>query len=368
MFFLMIGLDRTALPIGESFLGGGDNDALPIAEFAAKPRTAMVAVTVEGSATITCVGDGVVLVDGKPVGARPVVLVHGSKLVVAGVRMLVADVEEGGSTDNISGITDAEVAAFATLGAGEPTADTGGRLLRSDGRAIDIPATGLLIGRDPSCDVVLTGKAVSRKHATIRPSLQGYVVVNSGSNATIVNGRQIDESQVLRMNDVIRIGDEELTFVADAASFESVPVSAAEQAASSATPAGNHSPNRRPPATLFATLEGLNEGVLKGVRFRIERPVAHIGRGQHNDVRIKDGSVSASHATLTRRGGSWVVLDLGSTNGTYVEGERIAGERRLTGVTELRFGNVKLMFRPIAGGGDDDASTRALVGVPDDGS
>ena len=110
----------------------------------------------------------------------------------------------------------------------------------------------------------------------------------------------------------------------------------------------------------------MNEGVLKGVRFRIERPVAHIGRGQHNDVRINDGSVSASHATLTRRGGSWVVLDLGSTNGTYVEGERIAGERRLTGVTELRFGNVKLMFRPIAGGGNDDASTRALVGVPDD--
>jgi pSer/pThr/pTyr-binding forkhead associated (FHA) protein len=366
MFFLIIGQDRTALPIGESLLGGNGDDALPIAELAAAPLAATVAVTLEGSATIARVGNAVLLVDGEAVGVRPVALAHGSKLDVAGVRMLVADVGEGGSTDDLPGITDAEVAALASLGAGEPTADTGGRLLCRDGRTIAIPAAGLLIGREPSCDVVLRGKAVSRKHATIRPSLQGYLLINSGSNATIVNGRQIDESHLLGMNDVIRIGGEEFSFVADRASFESAQTPAAVSAAPSATPGIAQPRAARPSVTLFATLEGMNEGVLKGVRFRIERPVAHIGRGQHNDVRINDGSVSASHATLTRRGGSWVVLDLESTNGTYVEGERIAGERRLSGVTELRFGNVKLMFRPIAGGGDDDASTRALIGVPDD--
>ena len=364
MFFLIVGRDRIALPIGDSSLGGSGEDALPIAELAGAPLAATLVVTVEGVATLARAGDEQVLVNGEAVGDQPRALSHGSKLDVAGIRMLVADVGAGGSTDDIPGVRDDDIAALASLGAGEPTADTGGRLVTHGGRSIPIPSGGLSIGREPSCDLVLSGKGVSRRHATIRPSLQGYMLVNSGTNATMVNGRRIAESHLLGLNDVIRVGDDEFTFVADRASFES----ASPMPDDVRQPA---SPDPRPVATppakaLFATLEGLNEGVTKGVRFRIERPVAHIGRGQHNDVRINDKSVSSSHAALTRRSGTWVVLDLGSTNGTYVEGERITGERRLSGVTELRFGNVKLMFRPIGGGGDDDGSTRALVGVSDD--
>jgi hypothetical protein len=55
-------------------------------------------------------------------------------------------------------------------------------------------------------------------------------------------------------------------------------------------------------------------------------PVVNIGRGDYNDVVIADPSVSTMHAKLQRRDTIWILTDLGSTNGTYVEGERLSGE------------------------------------------
>lgn len=166
------------------------------------------------------------------------------------------------------------------------------------------------------------------------------------------------------MGDVIRVGEEDLRFEADPAPSEPMmptrpaelrPIAVPEPAA----PSSHHG------GRLLATLEIVNGGVLKGTRFRIERPAVHIGRGEHNEVRLSDKSVSGAHATLTRRGKGWFVLDLGSRNGTYVDGERITGECPLPGVSELRFGDIKMVFRPIAGVADDDESTRAVVAVPD---
>jgi pSer/pThr/pTyr-binding forkhead associated (FHA) protein len=228
----------------------------------------------------------------------------------------------------------------------------------------DIPVTGLVIGRDPECDVVVPAKSVSRRHASIRPSIRGYVVTDLGANGTFVNGRRVDGSQVLGMRDVIRVGEEQFRFEADAGSLEP----AAEIRAMSTPPSG--APPIRPPATpatgkLLATLEVISRGTLLGKRFRLERAVAHIGRNPDSDVRLDDDTVSGAHATLARRKTGWVLTDLESTNGTYVDGARLSGERHLPPTaTELRFGGVKLVFRPLGGsGGMDATSTRAVVGV-----
>jgi pSer/pThr/pTyr-binding forkhead associated (FHA) protein len=118
-------------------------------------------------------------------------------------------------------------------------------------------------------------------------------------------------------------------------------------------------------AKLLATLEIITRGTLLGKRFRLERTVVHIGRRPDSDVRLDDDTVSGSHATLSRRKSGWVLSDHGSTNGTYIDGERLVGERELSATaTELRFGGIKMLFRPIAVGADADAtSTRAVVGV-----
>jgi len=78
----------------------------------------------------------------------------------------------------------------------------------------------------------------------------------------------------------------------------------------------------------------------------VKTPVANIGRADYNDLVLPDESVSTSHAKLQRREGVWVLMDLASTNGTYVDGERIAADTPIAPGTLVRFGDVQLVFEP----------------------
>ena len=366
MPFIIVNRERFALPIGETRVGGAGDDALPFPELARSDTVAVLCVLPDGRATVQRTGAAPVSLNGEALGDDAAPLAHGARIDAAGLRFVFGDLRDAGSTANVQGVSDADRAVFAAIASTEPTSDSGGRLTAlASGRAYTIPEAGLVIGRDPDCDVVIASKAVSRRHAAVRPSLQGYVLTDLGANGTYVNGYRVEAAQVLGMRDLIRIGDEQFRFEADAASFEP----AAELRAASAGESGP--PPIRPPATptsatLLATLEIISRGVLHGRRFRIERPVMHIGRAPHNDVHLDDDTVSGSHATLTRRKSGWVLTDHGSTNGTYVDGDRLAGERPLAGgATELRFGGVKMVFRLLATGAHGDASsTRAVVGVP----
>ncbi len=71
-----------------------------------------------------------------------------------------------------------------------------------------------------------------------------------------------------------------------------------------------------------------------------------MGRGTDNDVIIADDSVSRLHAVLEARSGGFSIRDLGSRNGTYVNGERIIGERALRDRDEIRVGGARLAYRP----------------------
>jgi pSer/pThr/pTyr-binding forkhead associated (FHA) protein len=110
-------------------------------------------------------------------------------------------------------------------------------------------------------------------------------------------------------------------------------------------------------------LEVTGDGALKGTRIELRGESASIGRGAHNDASLPDDSVSDSHARLERRDDGWYVMDAGSTNGTYVGGKRITGERRLDGPAELRFGGVTVAFRP-AGAAKPAKGTRVLEARP----
>jgi hypothetical protein len=70
---------------------------------------------------------------------------------------------------------------------------------------------------------------------------------------------------------------------------------------------------------------------------------AQIGRSEESDVFLVDPSVSRSHAIVEVDGVEPVVRDLGSTNGTFVNGERIEA-RALKDGDELMFGNTRMRF------------------------
>ncbi len=74
---------------------------------------------------------------------------------------------------------------------------------------------------------------------------------------------------------------------------------------------------------------------------------ARIGRSEESDVFLVDPSVSRTHAVVEVEGAEPVVRDLGSTNGTFVNGERIES-RALRDGDELMFGNTRMRFE--AGG------------------
>ena|SRR5919198_1034266 len=82
----------------------------------------------------------------------------------------------------------------------------------------------------------------------------------------------------------------------------------------------------------------------KGEPFRLDRPITSVGRALENDIVIPDARVSRFHAELRREDGSFVLRDLGSTNGTWVGDESIDQKRLRDGET-ISLGGVLLTFR-----------------------
>lgn len=378
MSFIIIEGERYALSIGDTVLGGAEDELLATSPLASRPPFAIVSASPEGSSTIRRYPGGPSsLLDGQPLTEQPVNLQHGARIEMPGTRIVFGLLRSSGRTAPVAGPADAGQEDAIGEVVAQPTAATGGRITAmNDGTVYEVGANGLSIGRDPASDVVIDNAKISRAHARIEASLLGYTVIDSSTNGVFVNGKRVEETQRLNQGDTIRIGDVTFRFEADAASFEPdvqgvrpIPVvppiaprpSPKAPETGAADPREKRQKERTP---LLATLEVLTEGALKGKRFRIERPVAHIGRGDYNDIEIPEESVSASHAMLIRRDDGWRVTDLGSRNGTYVDGERTT-DGPLKGPVEIRIGNIRMIFRPIARGADNSDSTRGIVSVPD---
>lgn len=73
-----------------------------------------------------------------------------------------------------------------------------------------------------------------------------------------------------------------------------------------------------------------------------------VGRLGENDVRLDEGSVSSHHAEIVVRDGQAVLVDKGSTNGTYLNGEKVEGEAPLQEGDEVYFGSVRSVFMAAA--------------------
>jgi len=87
-----------------------------------------------------------------------------------------------------------------------------------------------------------------------------------------------------------------------------------------------------------------------------------VGRVEANDVCLPaDEEVSRLHATIERLGAGWIVRDLSSRNGTFVNGERVNGDRPLQASDEIRVGQTRLVFRAR---GEIDAARRTIGAAP----
>jgi pSer/pThr/pTyr-binding forkhead associated (FHA) protein len=423
MAFIEYEGQRHQLPAGEMLLGADAACHLRLVRPGIAPRHAIVATgpAPDLAVTIRLAVDGAAVeVNGVRLGPVAQPLLHGDKITIAGVDLLFADERKSGSTQYISAVNVGTLTPpSAPPGVpAKPIGTTGGRIISlTDGREYQVGAA-LRFGREAGADVVVPGGQVSRRHAEIVASPRGYLLIDTSTNGTWVNGERVQNQRLLARTDVIKIADEEFRFYADApappppppvpaapppprpAPAAEIPPPAAPQklqttgyfetgkrpaqpGAGGAMPPAPPAPPAQPPRAEVppppappaarpsvppaapvaprASAAGplakflVRSGALKGQRLIVKVPIVNIGRADYCDMVIPDDSVSSQHAKLTRREGVWVLSDLGSTNGTMVDGEKIDGDIPLAPGAFVRFGDVQLIFEPT----DDDADMNA---------
>lgn len=84
-------------------------------------------------------------------------------------------------------------------------------------------------------------------------------------------------------------------------------------------------------------------GSQAGSVFKIPKPRLFLGRGSNMDIQLKDSEVSRRHAMLEIKAAKVTLTDLGTTNGTFVSGERITSAE-LNNQSEFTLGSTTLML------------------------
>ena len=182
----------------------------------------------------------------------------------------------------------------------------------------------LTIGRDPRCEMVLADPQVSARHALIQRTPQGYVLTDLGSkNGTFVNDRRVQQA-LLQGGERLRMGQTELVFT-----VAGVPVAPG--------------PMPQPPAGVATAYLAVMAGEQEFARYPVASGTV-LGRYATCPVDLSaDALVSRRHARLDYQAGRWIITDLDSGNGTFVNGQQVRQQPLRPG-DEVRVGNTRMRF------------------------
>ena len=107
----------------------------------------------------------------------------------------------------------------------------------------------------------------------------------------------------------------------------------------------------------------MRSGPTPGKAYPLSKTEIYIGRDVSNDIAVNDAELSRKHARLTQQEDTFVVEDLGSTNGTFVDAQRLMGPHVLKPGELIMFGeNVGMVFEAVAY--DPNATIMAAVRWP----
>lgn len=225
-----------SLTPGQTRLGAGAGVDVSIPGDESMGVQAVLEVSASNQVVIRRAGDaakvkvnGVALVDPTP-------LIHGDKVEIWGVDILFSEDKRVGATQFVSSSDVAAIVAKRS-GPARATMATGGRIVSLvDGKEYQIPAAGVIFGREAGSDIVVAQPEVSRRHASIAPAESGYVIQDHSTNGIWVNGTRVATSQLLARADVVRVGGEEFRFYADVAATAAKPTAAGASVAAHAAP------------------------------------------------------------------------------------------------------------------------------------
>ena len=191
------------------------------------------------------------------------------------------------------------------------------------GRAFPLHEGDNTVGRE-NCDVLLMEPTVSRRHGCITVRGSAVEVADSGStNGTLVDGMPVvaGSGRPASPGSVIQFGN--MAFTLRAAGSEEVPSAVPQETIerTAAMQAGTGSPT----VEVAAWLRAVDQADRSAKDIPISAGSTTVGRRAGNDYVISgDPYVSGRHAELRADGPAVTITDLGSTNGTLVNGMRLA--------------------------------------------
>ncbi len=326
-----------ALAHGSNVLGGRGPLALHTDTLEGRPEVATIHIEFPGPAVIRRTTAAVVVkLDDIPLGIGPADLHDGAVIHFEDCRFVFEDDDALAPASAGGSLASPSPRAADTARDGYPRLS-----VRTNGAACVLGNRRVVIGREEQSDLLLRDRGVSRRHASVTPVDGGFLLRDESANGTSVNGVAIAGSYLLADGDVITVGDVEIDVEFQPRAER--PIATGDTTAMLDRSALLESIGVRG-REITASLEVMR-GPFTGASFQLDRPVCSIGRGERNDVRLPDDSVSTTHASLLRKGRGWVAVDLRSVNGTWVNGSRIAGEREITSGARLRVGTIEMRFR-----------------------
>ncbi len=262
------------------------------------------------------------------------------------------------------------------------------------GQRLDLKRAIATIGRDEECDIWLDDEMASRHHAEIAWDQGRACLTDCGSlNGMNLNGRRVYGTVLMHSGDVIGIGAMRFIFIL--AEQKDTPVASDDDPLSKHTwrssfdlqsdsldgittvsADGNVKTNETLPVTrpdgippgelqqgllyessdekpvnqaLPASSENvgtlhIEDGEFAGQRFVIDRPMLTVGRGSECSIVINDASISRLHIQFLHQADGDYIQDLGSSNGTVVNGEPLRTAQLLKRGDVVGLGNIHLLY------------------------
>ncbi len=165
---------------------------------------------------------------------------------------------------------------------------------------ISIEPRVITVGRTPQNSIVINEKFISRNHAKITFSSGVFTLEDLGSvSGTFVNGSKITISRITQ-SDKIQFGSYEVTW---------------HQIETALNSSQHEVPGR-----------GLSEGTIKFAG-DANKQLMILGRSPECDIVVDNIKVSRQHARLTKIGNDWNLEDLGSANGTFLNGKKVTNAK-----------------------------------------
>jgi pSer/pThr/pTyr-binding forkhead associated (FHA) protein len=187
----------------------------------------------------------------------------------------------------------------------------------SDGLRIRVlPTERFVIGRDVDARLELANPQVSHRHAVIEMINGAWVFTDTSRNGSFLNGRRI-EKLVIRDAVTLSLGDD-----VDGATIQLIPDRPAD-------PAG-------------VRVRGDRDEPVDVTLLRTPGGRLRIGRQPDNDMVLDDPLISRRHAELRQTPQGWQLVDLNSSNGTFVNGRPVSSATLVPGdVIGLGHGNYR---------------------------